>query len=247
MKAWGLDLQRMGEKDRKSRNIASYRPTRLNGHAKRQANVSLAFLNQFWHLLEPSPDSRFRNIDRYLLRIALEKAHKALGGNKTIFKKRIEKMLSALFNSSELIAEWKQFLLRKKDKDNPQTLNLAHKNEDESTVTHHFQVLSRALLLLRVSTGANSLLLKRTGITKSKLRFWWQTVGEENGLWDKHTVPYEFVDLWADIEEVLMSTEAITALNNDSDFSFYNWKNIRLDSIRELGSCERVALWGLGL
>lgn len=244
--SWGLDLKRLGQSDQSARNKSSYRPTHIYHREKINANDSLSFLNDFWSCVEPSPDSRFMTIDRYLLRISLEQANKALGATKRSFEKNIINMLHKLFSNSMIIEEWKEFLLRRKDPSDPQILSFAKSIDSDINPKHHLQVISRAILLLRLATGANWLLLKKTGIGKMELEFWWKSVGQENGLWDTEP-PDNFLDLWADIDDLLTLLKEKKSIIKNIDFSYFKWKNDIIDSLKSIGSCERVALWGLGL
>src|SRR5690606_26188864 len=66
-----------------------------------------------------------------------------------------------------------------------------------------FPIICRALLLLRLATGATEMFLKKSTITKNLTAFWWQSIGLNLGLWENSNEPDDFKDLYQDIREAI--------------------------------------------
>lgn len=248
LKTWGLDLQRLTE-DRNARNEASYRPTQMNYVTPLDVISSSDFIYNLWSINEPT-NAPFEILDRYLLRLILEEGFKARTGKSvkqkpTDFEKQILLMLSRL-GIRDTVELWKDFLMRKTNSEDPIVITEAQKKAKIDDPKHHLQVVSRATLLLRIATGACSQLIKKAGFGNNDLKFWWNPLGEDRGLWEPGNEPDNLKDLWADIE---MAVNEIQEWKNDNktNASYSHWQRECSLAISVLSSCERIALWGLDL
>lgn len=251
LKVWGLDLRRLSG-DRDARNDASYRPGRLGPRALLDVNTSLSFLRDLWTMYEPSGPSRFENLDRHLLRLGLEEAYEAITGNSARadqqgFATRVETMLKSIMPSGPVRTEWLNFLMRRVEPDTPLLITTAKRASPASDPQHHMQVMARAVLLLRIATGACAWLLRRTGLGRTEIDFWWQLFGQDSGLWESGSIPAELTDLWADIESALEEAVRWGETNTLAQPSFARWWREQSYPISVLEGCERIALWGLGI
>ena len=183
----GLDLQLLSS-DRRSRNEASYRPSRLNQRASLTSETAATAVREIWSLLEPAPPLSFGELDRYLLRLTIETAFKATEGNSPAASKRkfgsvVESVVSSNVTGAN-VALWEQFLKRQLDPDDPGIIDLvrlkqrprapSNAERDMRRPDHHLSVMARALLLLRVASGATRQMLVDAGINLDHLEFWWQ-------------------------------------------------------------------------
>jgi len=248
LKTWGLDLQRFTE-DRNARNEASYRPTQMNYVTPLDVLSSSNFIYNLWRINEPT-NTPFEILDRYLLRLILEEGFKARTGksvkeNPTDFEKLISLMLSRL-EIRDTIELWKDFLIRKTNSEDPVVITEAQKKSKIDNPRHHLQVISRATLLLRIATGACSQLIKKADFGRNDLKFWWKPFGEDRGLWKPKNEPDNLKDLWADIEMAVNEIQEWEN-NNKTNASYSHWQRDCSLAISILGSCERIALWGLDL
>ena len=111
---------------------------------------------------------------------------------------------------------------------------------------HHIQVLARAALLLRLSSGALALLLKRTNTTRAEVRFWCEAIGQARGFWEPASAPDRLADLWGDVEPALEQILAWRgAVQNPP--SWTRFRREQLTAIAILAECERIGLWGMGV
>ena len=213
---------------------------------------SSAFTRNLWAMCEPHPASRFELIDRRLLRVSLEQAFAAETGKSPTqgaqeFRDRVDSMVEAVAAGGLPGEEWKRFLTRTDHPHDSVVITEASGSVTAEDPHHHMQVIARAMLLLRVATGACSVLLGSTGFGRDELEFWWSSLGEERGLWDPGDEPDAFTDLWADIEAATGELDEWEAANGDADVSQVRWRGECAYGISILGQCERIALWGLGL
>lgn len=250
LKTWGLDLAYLSN-DRDARNEASYRPTRLETTTSLDAPASAEFLSGLWNLHEPSAPSRFDILDRHILRLSIEQAHEATTGRKPAadradFERRVGIMIGTLSPGGLSERGWKDFLTRASERDTPQLLLEASGTAPVSDARHHVQVIARAALLLRVSTGACARLLDDAGVGRDELEFWWKSLGEDRGLWEPGNEPDELTDLWLDVDAEL-DNAAKWETSSAGVASVARWIKEQSRTLAVLGGCERIALWGMGL
>src|SRR6185312_11058659 len=109
----------------------------------------------------------------------------------------------------------------------------------------HFSVFARAALLLRLATGSALELERDIGLSAVDTSFWWDTIGNCRGLWDGDRDPATILDLWADIEPVLTSIDVYQASVQADAQTLFNASSAIAPPLNTLGSCERIAIWGL--
>src|SRR6185312_15118509 len=71
------------------------------------------------------------------------------------------------------------------------------------------------------------------------------TPGNWRGLWDGDRDPATILDLWADIEPVLTSIDVYQASVQADAQTLFNASSAIAPPLNTLGSCERIAIWGL--
>lgn len=256
LKTWGIDLSQLPQ-DRNARNEASYRPTKLQNIRNIDPINATNFLCSLWELLEPTASSRFALLDKHLLRKSLISLYESTESsirtdtngviNDLGYIKIMDEFLSDVSSvgiiSTIEIDQWKTFLLNKND---PLILMEASGKLDVYNRRHHFQVISRALLLLRIASGTSAELLYKNGYNKNDVEFWWKSYGLDHSLWNNGKEPSDFCDLWNDIPD---SIQKIRLWNNTSTnntyFDLRNNDNAGFLSV--LGTFERIALWGTNL
>lgn len=101
--------------------------------------------------------------------------------------------------------------------------------------------------MLRLATGACYALRKEALPLREALHFWWEPFGTRRGLWASGNEPDNCADLWADIEPALRDEAAWAQAAATPDASYSTWKQDRASDLLTMSSCERIALWGLGL
>jgi hypothetical protein len=162
-------------------------------------------------MCEPVGSHRFPTLDRHLLRHSLEVAFRnthAYGRSrkqaKRIFETQVQMMLHGIAPGELTTDQWKRFLTYEEAETLPQILKDANGTAGVRNPKHSRQVLARAMLLLRVATGASQKLLKSLpGVDRSELQFWWLRLGKDRGLWHDGDELTSFVDLWADVRDAL--------------------------------------------
>lgn len=242
---WGLDIQQLSI-DRDARNESSYRPTRITNPHQIDPWNSVNYLIGFWEAFEPSNHLRTAQIDRYLLRVILEKVFTAITGrrrDKKEFTARVVLMLREL-GLSEATEEWLAFFRREVSPEDPTIISEAKKKWKPSEPWHHIQVLSRAALLLRVASGACANLLQEALISRADLRFWWYPLGKDRGLWSNDGDPEHLSDLWSDIELALDNLSLWTTSNSPMTGERQDLVKALARDVATLSSCELLALWG---
>jgi hypothetical protein len=244
IESWGLDLSRLAE-DRDARNIASYRPTplriglggRLNGTDVIRSAVDI------WQLLEPLPADPFSNLDVHLLRRSLEREFLGRTGvpanaDRANFQVDVERAVGALLADDPAADRIQGFLLREAQSDDPQLIVRSESRAGVRDAWHHVNVMSRAVILLRVATGVSSWLLQTIGTLQADLDFWMRAVGNERGYWEGDT-PSPLTELWDDVQ-VAIEEAATLSVQTPSMVEVANSQAVAL-----MGQLNRPGLWGL--
>ena len=245
---WGMDLK-LATKDREARNESSYRPDGIPITWEADARVCLNFVRDMWRLLEPSATSSFEQIDRYILRIAIERYFRGTtgnepAGNKPKFEELVNSTVSAMSLSPSAEKRQANFLCRKDLQDDPLIFSYSSHKPGNSN-TDALAVSSRALLLLRLATGSAHNLLQSTGIDASVLSFWWKKLGESRGIWHPDVPPSDLHDLWADVADCLREIDEVETVDPNSLQSFSAMASNLAPHLSVLASHERVGIWGL--
>lgn len=237
---WSFDIS-LGAQDRDHRNTASYAPHEIFPMTSEPTKTH-EFFNEFWSLLEPQPTSSFYSLDRQLFRMAIEgvaKQSAAITGRSPVQEitnnyGRLDIQLQGHLTQG--------FLLRN---DMPTNSPLFDYAKDKSTPPNTpVTILSRALLLLRLSTGIVTELIKDAGgVGSDDLKFWIEPFGVQRGFWMPGDVPSSLGDLWADVEIAMESLDFINT-SNAGAFSLYQWMSDDMNGLPRIWESERAALWG---
>lgn len=196
----GLDLRRLSE-DRAARNMASYRPTALSGTKYLQPTEAAAFILDFVGLLEPQAPGSFGELDTHFLRITLESAFRAATNNTPKqaprqFRSAIETAVTAAQLDAPAAANLVAFLKREVVPHDPAIIAESRCEDVPPHPRHHLQVMCRAALFLRITTGAVADLLRDAGLTFAMAESWWAPLGEVRGLWDTPPTAEDIADVW---------------------------------------------------
>ena len=249
LKLWGIDISRYLA-DRDARNVASYWPNTINSWEARTILQDYQAVSDMWQPLEPTSESRFARLDKYLVRIVLSQGHFGATGKRTTstagrseLEGEVETLLRNMGMSESTRIEWTGFLTDAEVND-PPIVQTASGKSKVGTTSHVVEVMCRATMLLRLATGASAGLLSDAGIGRERLEFWIQAIGTGRGIWQPKAPPEDLVDLWADVEAALEQIEDSTKGTQPNAEEIWVRES---RGMAILGECERVALWGLGL
>ena len=247
---WGIDIRRYFT-DRVARNAASYWPNTINSWNSRTAVEDYKAVSNIWLPLEPTPDARFSELDKHLLRILLFDGYFGATGQKATsetgrkgFKGEVETLLHNMGMNNIAKSLWREFLTDLAGIEGPAVIQMATGNAKAGDASHVVEVMSRATMLLRLATGASAALLSDAGIEREHIEFWIQAVGTGRGIWQPEESPNALVDLWVEVEYEL---EQLDDRIDGTDPSAREIWTDHSGGLAVLGECERVALWGLGL
>jgi hypothetical protein len=245
LRAWGLDL-RFFARDRDIRNEASYRPNMLQPGAAADPTADAEFVQGFWRLLEPTPSDQFRQLDRQILRLTLERAFRSATRREPVgdpeFRSQVEATLDA--NADEPVGSLLgRFLLRTDEPSDAALLDAARQRASHLDTRYHVYVIARAALLLRVATGAVLETFSSAQVPVSDHRFWSERLADERGLSFPGAFPPDGTDLWADVSDALDRFETLVAAGSFG--SFFALQTSAAQEIGVLTGSERIAIWSL--
>ena len=245
---WGMDLG-ITSKDREARNESSYRPDGVPTTWEVYTKDGLEFIRDMWSSLEPGSASSFEQIDRHILRLAVERHHFGITSRQAsatdpTYVALVDGIVEPQSLSTATDKRLKDFLLRHSSPTDPLVFRYSAIKPGEP-LTDAFAVMARSVLLLRVATGAAHMLFKRAGFDIHLLGFWWQKLGQARGLWRPGSAPDELADLWADVEDSLRDIDDLESSSPQVLDSFHAVSEVLPRSLKILASHERVGLWGL--
>jgi hypothetical protein len=232
IEAWGLDL-RTGLDERKHRNISSYSPQALNP-LNIEFKSTLRFLDHIWRLFEPSASGSFDALDRHLLRSVLWK-------QQTLMNPRVSFSAAQYANLPTPIQMFAgaDFLTGATD---PTKLELLRLAEAKTSQPSPLNMISRALLLLRMATAFTQTSLIEAGVDRAAgaLRPWLDELGDARGFWPLSAPMEDVNDLW---EDTKMALEELNDVRRLSPASMNDWRAAGLKGVPLLQEAERVVMW----
>lgn len=246
LKVWCFDIIKY-TKDREARNMSSYNPNINRNSTPMDLTERLININNFWRTLEPSIES-FSKIDLYLLSSYLTR----------IYDSYTSSLSGNLLDKSSYI----DLFFQNSGLSNDRILTNVFVNNLSNTLINHsydnnadpitgdsrpLSIISRAILLLRYSTGACAYLLKLSNISRQELNFYIDKIGKDWGVWDI-SQPVDFKNLWDDICILLEYFDEYLDLNTPS--SLYTVRN-ELEEYTKYSylytQFSRAGLWGLNI
>ena len=236
--SWGLDLSRLAE-DQNYRNFYSYRPTAFIDNHSVNTERAVQFITQLWRLCEPQDHTQFSLLDAHLIRSGLHRTQNT-------DKQNVRLLLDGLsLQNDSIVGDWLKFLCKGNARDDD-IIHYARGSASPGHADHVFQVLSRALLLLRIATGSCHDHLKETGNGSNfdLLSFWWRPLGFARAVLPSDNYEDEIIDLWSDVEDAIDSVS-----NCDAGLMIepYNLFTRKAHPLHALTTTERICLWGIGL
>lgn len=248
---WGIDLCSFSA-DRQTRNEVSYGVDFNHLKACHTPKTIEPWLREIWLSSEPGGSS-FALLDKYLIRSTLESIYesKFKDPSHTLEESREclrEKMMNACITIGLTSSDIVDFFIRDVCEEDLIVMQLAKSRSAVQDPLQYQEVLSRAFLLLRLSSASVKALLRKARLNVDDLAFWWTKTCQASGLWD-YTAPLgsidEVKDLWADtsvsLEEFSECLE--TSLTAGDSWHFFNLNIPR--ELESLSRVEKIALWGI--
>jgi hypothetical protein len=246
---WGLDLK-LPAKDRSARNESSYRVDGIPEAWYLNAPQTLTFARDVWTALEPASNSVFDSIDRHILRMTLEsvfrsRTNRDASDDPARFADLVSMTVQHQDLGLKLAEDWTKFLTREISSQDLTIFALSGQKPNSIQGSSCESMISRAVLLLRIASGSTVELMRDAGITNESVQFWWQSLGQNRGIWDGQWEEGQLTDLWADVQTFIGDLEAFRQITPDEEQSFYRIADKLGGVLVGLSTCERVAIWSL--
>ena len=239
LKSWAFDVKKY-KNDRDLRNFVSYRPQTIKDFDNQlDFKASIENVYRLFQVLSPSSNNPFDYLDKLLLKALFEELYARPEIHpRGAFEELIEDSFAQVGTTLDLATQ--QIMLS--GLPNNQS-HLIFEEADKKTV-EALPLISRAALLLRVSTGSASVLLDDAQIGMHELNFIWENYGFNNGFWKDPTPANEFMSLWSEIETDYSN---ISSGLLDVDNTPFEIRNEIEEDISKLTQFNRAALWGLAI
>jgi len=243
LEKWSIDLRLTD--DQKLRNEMSYRPHfEIKDIKIRETVFNLIAI---WKGLEPSGTNRFNELDNHLYRIAIEKVYSKWKGRKAQgedFERFVGKMFDKIGEpKSQLLYK---FLLRLIEPDDHFIIKEAKKDSinNRLNLSNPFPMFCRAILMLRMATGASNQLIGSSALSKQNLKYWWEGICRGIGIFNLTDTVSEASELFTDVGDSISSieTSSSTVWNSLKDAIPNN-----SDDLSTIKQFQRVCFWGIGL
>ncbi|MEZ4830288.1 MAG: hypothetical protein R3C61_28985 [Bacteroidia bacterium] len=239
LKEWAFDVRKY-ENDREMRNFVSYRPQNISEFTPSiDFKKTINCIFTLFKVLSPTSLSPFDYLDKLLFKELIDKLYENpviyqsnRGSKEDLINDAFENLGMSLDNVT------KRILLSQTPLEQTHLVF----SESKKHISEPLPVISRAILLLRVSTGFVSNLLKDAGIDKAELNFIWEKYAFNNGFWNTNVPISDFHKLWDDVELEYSTIEASLDSLENSPFSIKNRSDVNLGKLTQF---NRSALWGL--
>jgi hypothetical protein len=233
---WGLDLQQ-ARTDKHTREISSYDPHVLFP-VSNTADEAFNFAAILWKSFEPAGLDRYDEIDRHILRTALQ--HFYTRGH-TISHEDYERLPVEVRNIASF-----DFLTSSVAAHEHPLIDAARNNADPAPP---FAMLARAALLMRTATSVTRAVLRKTGLlSPAVVRPWLTKYAADRAIVDEE-LPDMAEELWQDIDDAIARIQSLQTDATERACSFTRWAaaNDPNTAVPRLSEFERVALWSLAV
>jgi len=246
LRLWGLDVEHLGA-DGAARAEASYTPRTARGCSPPPSSKALQFGTSLWKALGPDGNLSFGTLDLHLLRRSLERAYRERFNKKpsndaaryrTYLEAAVE-AVPATLPPDRLMT----FLSREHQPDDLLLLSEAEKKSPATDSENHLHMMSRAALLLRLSSGCARSLLTEASLDAAELQWWSDQLAVSRALIEPREIPTIANDLWTDVADALSDLD--DRISNGDDASYATLQGRCSRELSLLGGCERIALAGL--
>ena len=248
LSAWSIDLNILNQ-DHSIRNEASYRPQRIHPFPQLdELEEYIPLIVHAWRASEPYGSNRFNLLDRYLLKNTLRSAFRNRTGKEPRGNRYSTFVQTAIGNLGLSINSTLFDFLSSPETitNHPILMEARKKGENEDGSIRTLPILSRAYLLLRIASAATQDFLSTCSIVKDDLRFWWEALGNDAGLWIPGNLPDQMTDLWADVKDSVDSVEDWYTLNTGMFCTLKVRQDLPFDSW-QVNQFTRAGLWAIGL
>ena len=231
---WGIDLKLMNNEQNR-RNIASYLPNWFIRSQHCKFKEAIQFSSNTWRLLEYANNS-FVNLDRALFKKTLEALRVSKNWTQQDYSNELDKVLKAqgVSETSSLYEHLHSDII-------PDILNHARNKTSGIFPNCEISMISRAILLSRVSLGAVKLLLDDSNSLPNGVNDILSEYGIKHGVLD---ITYDTsIDLFADIDEIISKADKWYA--DTTTETPNNWNVFSKEGANILTSFERVPILGL--
>jgi hypothetical protein len=239
---WMFDLQ-ASSADKGFRNRCSYSPHVFTPH---RADVieAIEIATSLWQSLEPMPGATFLELDKQLIRAALEKAAREsirLNGKVENNQTVIEEMqlayrrVIAAAPTFQIVPE--SFITRIDANVHP---ILLHARNDNPNPDSPRPVIARAILLLRMATGVTQNLIKDAGQV-NQFAFWLDELAERHGIVsNRSAIPADRSELHLDCAVAAEDLETRVLIGGGNLASLLSHHDVKPHLFSQL---ERVVQW----
>ena len=239
MKDWSFDIQNY-EDDHIFRNTVTYQPQRLRDNNAIDFRIKFSAISNIWKFLEPSGSDKFALLDKYLFSMLIKGIYdnNVPAGSGTSFEDYTKNTfvnagLSMDMSINSIIASGI----------NNNLFNMAKDPAIQSAngELKPLNIISRALLMLRIASGCAHDLLKTAGITNTNIDFYLNNLGNNNGHW-KGATPNNFEILWEDVSESVEMIDEL--LNEPEDIILHDLYSIFSKELHQFKQISRACFWG---
>lgn len=239
LKSWGYDLNKFKD-DRDARNYSSYRPTHFYRQNRTEIKKVAEVMENIWTMLSPIGSGGYE-VDLHLFKKGLRSYYNAIHPRGRRTRQNIIDALGRLGFSDPKVVSLTDFLM---SDDEPLLLKEADKkntNYGDDLVQVH--MMCRAVLLLRVATGASMVMLNKAHFNQTDLKFWWESICSDRGILDDLYTGDPFLEMWVDVDDALNNLRT----NHATISSSIQWRRDHAQDILTLSGCERIGLAGLNI
>jgi hypothetical protein len=243
--SWGLDIEVFAE-DHDARNRSSYDPSIRLVPTEDLIHDQMIAVESFWSLSSPP----LAALDNLLLAMMVHKIVFKEDDEEPDDAETMRKRLGSSIDTVLAIDESRKSEIRERIgnvKEMPGYSLLVHAQQKSNFCSKHYhlEIVARAFFLLRIATGICSKSLREAGYDGESSALWTNLICQERALHLEPTPISSVDDLWLDVDVALEDFIGEPEIG----LRFAQWcrQPRHTDAAVTLSSCERIALWGMGL
>lgn len=239
LKEWSFDVQNY-EDDRTFRNTVSYQPQRIVDNLLIDYKAKFKGITNVWRFIEPNATDKFSLLDKYLFSLLFDNIHKnSLPPSANI---TLQQLISQTFSADGSNEDISINSILSQGINN-QLFTTARNNAitSNSGELMPLNIISRALLILRISSGCAFDLLSQANVNKSQIDFYLNNLGNNSGFW-KGSTPGNLDMLWDDVMDSISFIDEL--LQEPDDIVLKDMYDEWPKELHYFKQISRASFWG---
>jgi hypothetical protein len=204
--------------------------------------------SEVWGVLEPGQGNPFEILDRFICRQAFERLYSRTAGSNVALSRKsyrdFNRQWVERMSAPGGGAFYEEFLRSPHTQPDPEILRLAGRGLAQQPLAKQLLgMVGRALILLRMATGAFRQLLAAAGASSGTVEFWIEDMLTSHGVALPEDLPADYSELYDEVRDYMEDLEPL--LNEDQSLALSDLRAGYATQFEGLSTFERVPAWSV--